>query len=119
MDSEAPMLGAGIDVVAMPVEMPADGAVVTNHDVTIHAGRGKLKVGLYGGQQAPAKLIAYRLAQLGRHQRQIVAAFEPIVDHRLALAGDIEHETGILAAHPVIELDQQLAEREVEHPPGR
>ena len=43
------MLGAGIDVVAMPVEMAADDAVVTSHDMTIHAGRGKLKVGLYGG----------------------------------------------------------------------
>jgi hypothetical protein len=34
----------------------------------------------------------------------------------LALAGDIEQEAGILSAHPVIELDQQLAERKVEHP---
>src|SRR5580704_2049957 len=64
-DGEAPVLRAGIDIVAMPVEMPADRAVVAGNDVTIHAGRGELKIRLYGGQQATAKLIAYRLTQLG------------------------------------------------------
>src|SRR5580704_17114608 len=48
-DGEAPVLRAGIDIVAVPIEMPADGAVVTSHDVTIHAGRGKLKIRLYSG----------------------------------------------------------------------
>src|ERR1700722_19584081 len=42
-DGETTMLRAGIDVVAVPIKMPADGAVITGDDIAIHPRGRELK----------------------------------------------------------------------------
>ena len=58
------MLRADIDVIAVPIEMPADGAVVTSDDIAIHARGLELEEPLDGRQQAANDLAADRFAQL-------------------------------------------------------
>src|ERR1700728_75834 len=101
---KAAMLRPGIDVVAMPVKVAAGGAVVTGYNVAIHPRRPELEEAFEGRQQAANDLIANEVAQFRGDKVQVVAAFEPVVDHSRRLAFGIEEESGILAAELVVKL---------------
>ncbi len=115
-DGEAAMLRAGVDVVAVAEEMPAQRAVVARHHVAIHARRRELEIALDRRQQAARDLIADRLAQVGERDDEIAPALEPVIDHRRGLAVRIEQEPRFLAPDLVVKPHQEIAEREVEHP---
>ena len=57
-DGEAAVLRAGIDVVAVTIEMAADLAVVAGHHIAIHPGRLELEEALDRRQQAADDLVA-------------------------------------------------------------
>src|SRR5579872_697219 len=113
-DGEAPVLRADIDVVAMAMEMAADGAVVAGDDIAVHARRLELEI-LRDGRDEPAHdLAADRLAQLGVGDDEIVAALEPVIDDPRGLAFDVEQKAGIAAAELFVELDEHVAQRKIE-----
>src|SRR5579863_4289917 len=107
-DGEAPVLRADIDVVAMAMEMAADGAVVAGDDIAVHTRRLELEILRDSRDQAAHDLAADRLAQLRVGDDEIVAALEPVIDHPRGLALDVEQEAGIAAAELFVELDEHV-----------
>src|SRR6202023_3316462 len=114
-DGEAPVLRADIDVIAVPVEMPADRAVVAGDDGAIHARRLELEELPDRRQEAADDLAADRFAQLRMGDGEIAAALEPMIDHPRGLAFGVKQKAGFLAAEFLVELDQHLAELKIEH----
>ena len=94
-DAETAMLRADIDVVAVPIEVAADGAVETSDYVAIDARGLELEEPLDGRQQPANDLAADRFAQLRVRKREIVAALDPIIDDSRRLAVNIEQKPGI------------------------
>ena len=60
-------------------------------------------------------LVANRFAQLRMGDGEVAAPLEPMIDDPRGLALDVEQEAGFFAAEFLIELDQDVAERKVEH----
>ena len=104
------MLRAGIDVVAVPIKMSADGAVVTGDDIAIHPRRRELEEPVDRRQQAAHDLAADGVAHLRMQHAEIVAALEPVVDDGRGLAVFVEQKAGILAAELLVKLNEKIAE---------
>ena len=115
-DGEAAVLRPGIDVVAVAEEMPAQRAVVAGHEIAVHARRPELEIALHRRQQAAHDLLAQCRTQLGDGDHQVLPPLEAVIDHGRGLAVLVEQEARIFAAHLVVEPDQQVAQREIEHP---
>jgi hypothetical protein len=66
-------------------------------------------------RSAAHDLTADRLAQRRRRKRKIVPALEPVVDHGRSLALAVEQKAGFPAAEILVEVDEKVAQREVEN----
>ncbi len=113
-DGEAAMLRAGIDIVAVAMEVAAQSGVVTGDDVAVHPRGGELKEPFDGRKKTAHDLAADSLAHVRMHDAQIVAALEPVIHHRRRLACAIEQKPGILAAELFVEIDEEIAKLKIE-----
>ena len=90
---KTPMLGAGIDIVAMAMKVAADLAVVAGHDIAIHAGSLELEEAFDRRHQAAHDLAADRFAQFWVRDGKIAPPLEPVIDHGRGFARRHRAET--------------------------